>query len=216
MFDSGITVKKCIEIIKNEIDITTPYEDDVYLRFINEVLQLLYSEIIKEEYLSKYTESDTINVSKKQTILDNFPVLSNIHRSIHFEDITKVYVNDILLSKSTISNVGIFPNIYYKLFDGTNNMIGFAIKEEAEEANEYDIKIYYNAVPVIYATFNYNDVNIPLPYEWLSLITSKVKGEIYKLVNEDNQAAKWLNEFNNQLESFKIWCANHYNSYLCG
>lgn len=209
MFDSGIKVNKCVEDIKNKIDIVTPYGDDVYLSVINETLQLVYSEIIKEECLSE------MQLTEPRVILENFCIPDN-QGKIRFENITKMYVNGQLLSKSSISNVGIFPDIYYRLSDlSINNALGFS----TDEAQRYNIKLFYNAVPVLYTstpedTSYYGNHNIPLPYEWISVIVSKVTGEIYKLVNEDDYAAKWLNDYNGLIEDFKSWCDSHYNSYL--
>jgi hypothetical protein len=47
--------------------------------------------------------------------------------------------------------------------------------------------------------------NIALPPEFIDLISSRVRGEIYKIVNEDGLSAKWLSDYNSQLENFKIW-----------
>jgi hypothetical protein len=48
---------------------------------------------------------------------------------------------------------------------------------------------------------------VALPPEFVDLATARMRGEIYKIANEDGLAAKWLSDYNSQLESFKIWAA---------
>ena len=47
-----------------------------------------------------------------------------------------------------------------------------------------------------------------LPVEFIDLVKAKLRGEAYKLANEDNHAAKWLNDYNTLLETFKAWIAD--------
>lgn len=201
MLDSGLKMNELITQLKSELDIAIPFSDDTYIRLANEVLQLLYTEIIREE-----------NAVVIQNIADNKIILSDIaipdnQREIQFENVTKVYVNNELLSKSAISNIDIFPNIYYREI---GNCLGF----DTTKADAYSVKLFYCISPALFTKDNIVLFNVPIPYEWLPLITSKVKGEIFKMVNEDDISAKWLNDYNNLIEAFKAWCNKHYLSYL--
>ena len=51
--------------------------------------------------------------------------------------------------------------------------------------------------------------DIPLPVEFIELAKCKLRGEGYKLMNDDGQAAKWLNEYNMLLENFKAYIYSH-------
>lgn len=203
-----MTIKKCIDLLKEDVDIANLYDDEIYLYYINELLQLLYSDIIREENISECSSDMTV------FSLEDAPVSEN-ERSISFESISRLYINGRLLTKSNISRAGIFPDIFYKIPDEKlSEKIGFS----TDNAPVYNLKIYYFFRPCIY-TKSEEAVNgclnkIPLPYEWTGLLLSKVKGEIYKLANEDGLSAKWLGEFNNLLENFKAWCDTHSGTFL--
>ena len=47
-----------------------------------------------------------------------------------------------------------------------------------------------------------------LPVEYLDMAGAKIRGEAYKIANEDGLAAKWLADYNQQMENFKIWAAS--------
>jgi hypothetical protein len=49
--------------------------------------------------------------------------------------------------------------------------------------------------------------------EWLDLLAARMRGEAYKVANEDGLAGKWMNDYNMQLESFKIWAAKRNERY---
>ena len=52
-----------------------------------------------------------------------------------------------------------------------------------------------------------------VPMEWLDLVGAKMRGEAYKIANEDGLSAKWLNDYNTQLEYLKIWAAKRNERY---
>jgi hypothetical protein len=39
------------------------------------------------------------------------------------------------------------------------------------------------------------------------MVLARIRGEVYKLAGDDDNAAKWLNDYNTQLESFKLWAS---------
>lgn len=54
---------------------------------------------------------------------------------------------------------------------------------------------------------------VPLPYEFVELVRCKLRGEAYKLINDDALAAKWIGEYNTLLENFKVYIASHGSMY---
>ena len=200
MFYSGITVKKLIDSIKDEADIAPVVNDDNYIHWINALEQMLYSEIIKEqgEYMFTVTNSE-YDLTKINEDYD-------AEEQVRFEDIVAVYANiddeNIQLKKSTVATGDILPNCYFKY----DNYICFS--KGIPDGTE--IEIIYNKRPKISTD---TSKEIMLPMEFIELMKSKVRGEAYKLANEDALAAKWLNDYNVLLETFKVWVSDKSPSF---
>ena len=87
--------------------------------------------------------------------------------------------------KSTATSGAIFPNTYYK--NGVD--VGYNAKKPVSE-----MTIVYFARPAV-KTSN-QPGNVMVPYEFTDLVRAKLRGEAYKLCNEDAVAAKWLSDYN--------------------
>ena len=101
----------------------------------------------------------------------------------------------------------IFPDTYYKI----QNNIGLNLKNQAEK-----LKIIYFVRPAL-KTVDTNDnissENVMLPVEFIDLAKAKLRGEAYKVANEDSIAAKWLNDYNVLLETFKAWISGKQSEF---
>ena len=195
MFDSGISVKNLVDELKNsEIDIALEIPDATYVSWLNSLQQLLYTEIIKEQ--KKTTLQGTIlnPVSLSLIMTDsgeNTPI---------FEDIHAVYADGVQLIKSTLASGVIFPNTFYK----NNNNIGYHTQWPIQEMTI--VHIVKPALVTVTSHGNISDgVNVMVPIEFIDLVKAKLRGEAYKLANEDALAAKWLNDYNTLLETFRAW-----------
>lgn len=187
MFNSGISVKEIITELRDEVDIALEIPTTTYLLWLNSTEQLMYSEIIKEQREIKVANPTT------PISFDGLTV-SEDEAPIRFEDIHAVYADDVQLMKSTLSSGHIFPDTFYK----HNDDLGFNSPYKTKE-----LKIIYFARPKV----KESEVgNVMLPIEFVELVKAKMRGEAYKLANEDGLAGKWLNDYNILLENFKVWC----------
>lgn len=191
MFNSKITAAEIINQINDEADISYPVPDENYILWLNAVEQLLYTEIIKEQ-----AEITLDGSCGDLIILNNLPTYGD---TIRFEDIYAVYVNDTQLIKSTLTSGVIFPDSYCKIQDN----LGLHVRDEPKQ-----IRIIYNIRPVLKTAGNIDTEYIRLPTEFVDLVKAKLRGEAYKLANEDALAGKWLNDYNILLETFKGWISN--------
>lgn len=201
MFDSGISVKSLVEDLNAEVDIALDIPDTSYAEWLNSLQQLLYSEIIKEQ------RKKTIENPSSNVISMPFEVGTN-ENGPRFEDIYAVYVGKKQLMKTTLASGAIFADTYCK----ANNDLWINTLSPLEK-----VEIIYFVKPAL-VTCNthkninekYEDgtpVNVMVPVEFIDLVKAKLRGEAYKLANEDSLAAKWLNDYNVLLETFKAWVA---------
>lgn len=189
MFDSGKTVSELITEIKEEADIALEIPEATYIGWLNELEQLCYTEIIKEQReIDIKNPTSPISVSSLTVSEDEAP--------IRFEDIYTIYADFVQLSKTTLTSGYIFPDTFFK----KNNDIGFNF-----DGLIRDMKIIYFAKPKVKTSA---DGNVMLPIEFMYMVKAKLRGEAYKLVNEDALASKWLNDYNVAIENFKTWCNN--------
>lgn len=206
MYDSGIKAKDFINELKDEIDIATDISDSAYLFFLNTAEQILYSEIIKEQNVAEIQcqnidEITTINdmTNPNKTKITTLIVGINVpedESQIRYEDIHTIYADKNQLIKTFTASENVFPNVHYKH--------GGYLVCETNFVPEL-LRIYYNIRPKIKTLETYENDTVKLPYEFLDVIKSKVRGEVYKLVNEDAFAAKWLNDYNVLVETFRVW-----------
>ena len=195
MFDSGISVKNLIEDLNTEVDIALTIPNATYVQWLNSLQQLLYTEIIKEQkkkVLQPPFENNLIDISSIAESNENAP---------RFEDIHAVYADETQLIKSTVASGVIFPNTFYKLGD----KLVFHTKDKPAE-----ITIIYFVKPALVEVddnYNTNNVKVMIPIEFIDLVKAKLRGEAYKLANEGELSAMWLNDYNILLETFKAWIA---------
>ena len=197
MFDSGISVKNLVEELKNEVDVALDIPNATYVTWLNSLQQLLYTEVIKEQNVVSYPFS-----GEGQGVL---PTGEN--SGIRFEDIVALYVYGVQMIKSTPASGTIFPNTYYK----KNNLTYFNTEPKPEGWQGDDLTIVFIEKPD-QINVGSDDVigegNVMLPIEFIDLAKAKLRGEAYKLANEFDYAANWLNDYNILLEAFKVWIAD--------
>lgn len=194
MFNSGKSVKDLITELRDEVDIAVEIPTSTYLEWLTSLEHLCYSEIIKEQR--------EILVSKPTTPvkIDELPI-SEDEAPIRFEDIYTVYADDVQLIKSTLASGRIFPDTFYK----HNDDLGFN-----SPYNTRELKIVYLTRPKVKTD---DSGYVMFPIEFLDLVKAKLRGEAYKLADENNQSAKWINDYNIKLEHFKVWCNNRASQF---
>lgn len=190
MFDSGIKASVLIEQIKNEADIAIPIAKESYVSWLNALEQLLYTELIQEQ-----GKIELDGVKGSVIGIDTLDV-PNGENAVRFEDIHTIYADQTQLTLSTVASGVIFPDTYYKI----GNDIGVNLKKEPEK-----VKIVYFVKPELKTTDNISTKNVMIPVEFIDLAKAKLRGEAYKVANEGELAAMWINDYNVLLETFKAW-----------
>jgi hypothetical protein len=187
VFDSGITAQSLVEKLMLEIDVAPDISVSTYYSWVDEIEQLLYSEIIREIHVHTiYNPENPIGFTHM--------VASGADKPI-FEDVYAVHAGDTQLFKSTVVG-SLFPDTYWK----QANKLCFNVTPAPQV-----MTVYYFIRPALKSTTS--TTNIKLPIQFVPIVKAKLRGEAYKLVNEDNTAAKWLNDYNALLEQFKQYIA---------
>ena len=197
MFDSGISVKDLLKDLNAEVDIALDIPDATYVQWLNSLQQLLYTEFIKEQkkkILKPPFENNLINVSELAETGENSP---------RFEDIHAVYADDTQLIKTSVASGVIFPNTFFRVTDK------LAFNATVNKA----ITLIYHVKPELIDDTRTEDFNVMIPIEFIDLVKAKLRGEAYKLANEDSLAAKWLNDYNVLLETFKLWLSEKASNF---
>jgi hypothetical protein len=194
MYRCGITAKEMIESVKSETDIVVPISDFRLSSWINAVEQTLYSDIINDMRKVSVTPTDgnTINIS----------VIAHpdTESGIRYEDIFKVVADgEELLPVTLISSEAILTNRYWE--DGDTIRYDYY-----EGTIPNSIEIIYTARPRLKSESTLGD-ELCIPNEFSELIASRLRGEMYKLANNDALSKKWLDTYNAYLEDFKVWVA---------
>lgn len=197
MYNSETTFSRVFEMLSDDIDISRDILSTHIVRWICSLEQLLYSDIIKDY------RSCEITMSGNSFSEGSLPTITDEKKPI-FDDIVKVYVGTTELVRTGVIGAYQFQNdlpIYWH--DGKDVQI-----RTPDDVKK--VTVIYKARPDTDPNF---ERSIKVPYEWFDMVLAKVRGEAYKLAGDDAQAAKWLGDFNAQLESFKLWVAERQKWY---
>ena len=211
MFNSGILASSLISALKAEVDVAIPISNKSYVDSLNSLEQLLYTEIIRELREAEVTAYNTSeNPYPKNITLYDIPVYSG-EKKVVFEDVYAIYdSNGVQLKKSTVAMKQAFPNIWYKseynAYDEHDEIVACP-----KDHTETHFTVIYFVRPAL-KTVNGSDVvssgYVMVPVEFIDLVKAKLRADAYKIANEDALAAKWMNDYNVLLETFKQWVDN--------
>lgn len=192
MFDSGITASGLITDLKSEVDVALPVPDEKYLEWLSALEQLLYGMFIQEQkkLILPGPVQNPVNL-KTLSVGDD-------EANIRYEDIYTIFADGLQLIESTVTSGEIFTNTWYK----TDGQLGYNTIEPPQ-----CMEIVYFVRPKIKQLSNnvLPETSVFVPFEFLDMVRAKLRGEAYKMANEDSLAAKWLNDYNVLLQNFKTW-----------
>lgn len=198
LYDSAVTTADFILGLRDELDIASIIPDSAFIRWLNTVEQTVYTELIREmrsvHLTVDYSDGDTPSFS----LSDIVP--SDGEDPVIFDDILKVYVDGIELDRVSLISGTTFDNLGMYYIDGGRVMVKTLVP-----ASEVTVIHVVRPVKKTVENGELPVETVKLPAEWLEIAASRLRGEAYKLANDDNLAAKWLNDYNLYLEQFKVW-----------
>lgn len=199
MYDSEVTAADLIAEIKGEIDIASIVPDSAFVRWLNTVEQTVYTELIREMRLV-HIAVDYRNGEDTPSFYLSDITPGDGEGEVIFDDIVKSYVDGIELDRVSLISGTVFDNLGMYYQNGDRIMVKTLVPAS-------EVSVIYVVRPVKKAVENGElpGETVKLPAEWLEIAASRLRGEAYKLANDDNLAAKWLNDYNLYLEQFKVW-----------
>lgn len=203
MYDSGITAKNFIDSVKEESDITIVIPDASWYRWLASVEQILYTEVFQEYDVIKVDVSDS---SEEVTVTLKDAVVASDCATLTFDDVIAVFMDYLELERSGETAALQYPEkpLYYTDYSGK-------LYARSPIYAEQMVIVYRKRPPV--KTETSTTAHVMVPVEWLDLVGAKLRGEAYKIANEDGLSAKWLNDYNTQLESLKVWASKRNERY---
>ena len=204
MFDSGVMLKSLVEETRNEADIYMDIPDEYFVRWINAVEQLLYTEIIKQELMCEATISDIMGESGEISRFGKKAVEVVRPRDIiSSTDIYRIFRGD-GLELMKVNPVGIFT------FSRPAWCVGDGDKLLIKGCSKLDtLAFFFFERPKPPAesmeSMESMESTVKVPAEHLEFVKAKLRAEMYSLANDDVLSAKWFNVYNAGLSDFISW-----------
>ncbi len=189
MLHSSITVGKLIEQVEKDMGLYKEIDRAVYLDALNECLCRLYHEVIDERASAACLSKDG------KIAYGDIPVGTG-QDGVRATDIRGVRYAEKPLQYLPPDRFGAVKSADGDFY--TTKKDGIYLTPTRSTINLY---VTYTVRP---QRFGAGDMNgaVPFPNEYLFCLRAKLRGEAYKLVNEDALSAKWLAEYNEGVAAF--------------
>ena len=194
MFTSTTDVRTLLDETISEMGLYEEIPRATYRRVLNETIGRLYGELVREEreVLCSPDIDGAVAISSVSLPSDNAPLRE--------EDILGIHKGSQVIHYLP-------PSRFHLVLDEDGNF--YTVKDQSilftPPFTGHGMRIIYLCRPKPYSESDEGRM-LPIPDEYLSLLRAKLRGEIFKLANEDSLAAKWLGEYNAALPAFAAYC----------
>lgn len=195
MFSASLTVGDLIDEVIDSVGLYTAHDRSVYLDTFNECISRLYTELIREVH------------SISATPLSSQVILASLAPQVGAADLRGSDIVGVQAGKKPLRYL---PPARFSLCsknDCVYTLKGDVLLLAYPTTLGNTVSIFYLIRPTVYSATQ-EGVRIPFPDEFLPLLRARLRGEGYRLANEDTLAAKWLGEYNTLLEEFRLWLAS--------
>lgn len=196
MYKSGMTAAQLYAIVEADADISISVPKDMLALWINAVQQMLYSEIVREERFTALTADGT------GSVLYTALAAQTGEAAVEGRDIVGVFDGKGKEFERVSGGIGYIMASTRPVWIDTGSGIKYYAPFPVER-----MQIAHVARPALVTAAGTEDICVPI--EFVPMILARIRGEIYKLANEDGLSAKWLSDYNTELETFKVWAAQH-------
>lgn len=193
MLCSTVTIKNFLDELIADMGLYEGCEREVYRKRMNDTLNFLYTVIIRSEAEGAATPKN--GLIPRSAI----PAPSNA-AGVQLNDVLAVYDGSRklrYLPPADLPAAAGLPGFYTVTQEGIRL---------SDSGIDHPLRIRFIERPIQYGADSENTY-IPLPNEFLPMLAARVRGEVYRLVNEDAPAAKWLALYNAYLADFHTYLA---------
>lgn len=194
MLCSTVTIQNFLDELIADMGLYEGCERALYRQKMNETLQFLYAVIIRSEAEGTATPQD--GLIPRSAI----PTASNV-AGVQLNDVLAVYDDSRqlrYLPPADLPAAAGLPGFYTVTQEGIRL---------SDASITYPLRVRFTERPHPYGADSEN-AYVPLPNEFLPMLAARIRGEVYRLVNEDAPAAKWLALYNAYLEDFFTYLAD--------
>lgn len=200
MYNSGITAKRLFSILREDVDIELSIGDGLCVLWLNAVQQMLYSEIVQEQNITVLENGGDAVLYSSLSRGDGEDVPAA-------RDIVAVFADGAEAQRVSGGVGRILHGERPAWYDGGSGLC-LMLPDRPEI-----VQIAHIVRPALVTEETASVSPVMVPPEFIPMILSRLRGEMYKIANEDGMAAKWLGEYNTELETFKVWAASHGKHY---
>ncbi len=189
IFTSSTTAKLLIDDVMEDLGLYEPPARADFYKFFNECLTRLYTEVI--------CHCSSVEMTTANGFITYNDLMVKAEQSVSGADICAVAV------KSPFNPIMRATPFTQKLLTSTTPC--YVCEKDRITFNSTTRQtylIFYTYRPSTVTAGNESTLQVALPAEYHNLLRAKLRGEAYKLANEDDLAAKWLGEYNLLLEDF--------------
>lgn len=199
MFASNMKVSELLEAVRNSTDISIDVTDGEMLVWLNAMEQMLYSELIKEQHL---TEID--GAAPDDIITFDSLARDEGEADIEERDIVVVAADNTELDRIS-GGVGV-------IWHSNERPSWYPVKTGIQLCLKYvpdTVYVAHVVRPEPYTVAAKETDDVRMVAEFVPMYLARLRGEMYKLANEQGLSAQWIGEYNTELENFKVWNASH-------
>jgi len=198
VYKSSITAKSLIDRLMAEADFSPVIPLGAYIDWLNALESRLYSEIIKEIWASEVSVADggKVNLTEVEWGSGDDRIAE-----VRGRDIVSIIADGVVFERSGGRLVHEVPG--NKFYERGSDIVITA----ATVAMPTKVTVLHTVRPMVINEGNY-DSTVKLPDEFIPMVEAYIRAQAYKVANEDDLAAKWIGEYNTDLQNFIYFNAN--------
>lgn len=192
MYRASVTCRALLDEVSGSLGLFTPPTRAHLRTLLNGFFSRLYTEVVREIATTDATVTDGA---------------VSVFSLSHPEGTAAIRPEDVCYVQAGLRQLHYLTPAEFPLFTAEDGRFytldGDALRVTLPEDETASLTVCYFTRPAAVTETNESTCSVPLPDEFLPLITSRLRGECYREAGEDEMAAKWLGDYNAILAEFR-------------